>query len=164
MFESAVARWTGGEYDGEYRESWPAFRARCEAALRQVIDATPRDGTALVFTSGGTIAALCQGIMDLSHTAAFRLNWTLANAGVTKLRVGAGGVHLITLNEQSQFEGDHAALRPIFDRHGRRSGAAPACPARASLLDCAQPERGWRDACRSADGVEVETGANPRWS
>jgi broad specificity phosphatase PhoE len=110
MFESAVARWTGGEYDADYRESWPVFRARCQAALRQVIEATPRDGTALVFTSGGTITALCQGIMDLSNGAAFRLNWTLANAGLTKLRAGAGGVHLITLNEQSQFEGEHAAL------------------------------------------------------
>jgi broad specificity phosphatase PhoE len=110
MFERAIARWTGGEYDAEYRESWPVFRARCEAALAHVAGAVPRDGVALVFTSGGTISALCQGLMGLSNEATFRLNWTLANAGVTKLAVGSGGARVASLNEHAQFEGERAAL------------------------------------------------------
>jgi broad specificity phosphatase PhoE len=110
MFEAAIARWTGGEFDADYRESWSAFRARCAAALQHVAEATPRDGVALVFTSGGTITALCQSIMDLTTPAAFRLNWTLANAGVTKLLSGAGPLRLSTLNEHGHFEGARAAL------------------------------------------------------
>ena len=33
VFELAVTRWTGGEYDGEYPESYVAFVARVRAAL-----------------------------------------------------------------------------------------------------------------------------------
>lgn len=110
MFEHAIARWTGGQHDDDYRESWPTFRARCAAALAHTVEATPRDGIALVFTSGGTISALCQGLMELSDAAAFRLNWTLANAGVTKLRAGSGGLRVSSLNEHAHFEGEHRAL------------------------------------------------------
>jgi broad specificity phosphatase PhoE len=110
MFEAAVARWTGGGFDHEYHESWPVFRARCDAALQQVVETLPRDGIALIFTSGGTISALCQGLLQLSNEAAFRLNWTLANAGITKLHNGSGGLRLLSLNEHAQFEGARARM------------------------------------------------------
>lgn len=110
MFERAVARWTGGEHDADYREPWPAFRARCEAALAHVAQALPRGGNALVFTSGGTITALCLGLMRLNIEAAFRLNWTFANAGITKLRGAREGWHVASLNEHGHFEGARGAL------------------------------------------------------
>ncbi len=110
MFERAVARWTGGEHDADYREPWPAFRARCEAALAHVVENMPRGENALVFTSGGTITALCLGLMRLDIEAAFRLNWTFANAGITKLRGGRDGWRVASLNEHGHFEGEHEAL------------------------------------------------------
>lgn len=110
MFEHAIARWTSGEHDADYRESWPAFRARCADALAHVAAATPRDGFALVFTSGGTITALCQGLMNLPDAVALRLNWTLANAGVTKLLGSGDGLRVSTVNEHVHFEGARSAL------------------------------------------------------
>lgn len=110
MFERAIARWTGGGHDADYRESWPVFRARCEVALAHAAAALPREGVALVFTSGGTITALCQGLMGLSIEAAFRLNWTLANAGVSRLGIGRSGVRVLSLNEHAHFEGAHSSL------------------------------------------------------
>jgi broad specificity phosphatase PhoE len=109
-FEAAMLRWIGGQSDADYRESWPAFHARCQAALADVAAAVPRGENALVFTSGGTITALCQALMGLPLEHALRVNWTLANAGVTKLRVGADRVHVMSINEHAHFEGERGAL------------------------------------------------------
>lgn len=110
MFERAVARWTGGQHDAEYRESWPAFLARCEAALARVAATLPRDGVALVFTSGGVISAICRGLMGLDTAATLRLNWTLVNAGVSRIAIGRTGPRLASLNEHAHFEGQHSSL------------------------------------------------------
>lgn len=110
MFLQAMARWTGGGCDADYQESWPAFRTRCVAALRHVAAGLPRDATALVFTSGGTLAALCQELLGLSVEHALRMNWRFANAGISKLAVGRDGPRLLSLNEHAHFEGTHSHL------------------------------------------------------
>jgi len=109
-FEQAVARWTGGEHDGDYRESWPAFTRRIEAALERLCGQLGRSQTALVFTSGGVISAVCRLLLMLSDASTQRINWSIANASVTKLLVGGSGLRLSSLNEHAHFEGPNAAL------------------------------------------------------
>ena len=53
-FEQATGRWTGGEHDDEYDESWPAFVTRVAGALERCC---ARDGVTVVVSSGGPIAA-----------------------------------------------------------------------------------------------------------
>ena len=60
-FEEATARWSGGEHDDEYDESWPAFVARATAALDR---ACARDGVTVVVSSGGPIAVACAVLVD----------------------------------------------------------------------------------------------------
>jgi hypothetical protein len=64
IFDGAIDRWIGEQYDHEYHETWLGFQSRVESALRlcQHIDATqPRQ--AVVFSSGGVISvAVGQGI------------------------------------------------------------------------------------------------------
>lgn len=110
MFADAVERWVSGAHDAEYTETWPAFRARCVAAVQTLIADLGRSKTALVFTSGGPITAICQHLLQLPDEHAFRLNWTLTNCGVTKLIYGERGLYLSTLNEHSHFEGEHQSL------------------------------------------------------
>lgn len=110
MFEQAVARWVGGAHDADYAESWQAFRARCNAALAALLEALPQGRDALVFTSGGPIAALAQDLLHIPDSDGFRLNWGLVNCGVTKLVRGREGVRLSTLNGHAHFEGEHAGL------------------------------------------------------
>jgi broad specificity phosphatase PhoE len=57
-FLAAVARWTGGAHDADYRETWPGFLARVDGALARLPRAP--GGTVLVFTSGGPISAACR--------------------------------------------------------------------------------------------------------
>ena len=110
MFEQAVARWVGGAHDADYSESWAAFRARCMQALGSVLDALPGGSDALVFTSGGPIAAVAQPPPRIPDSDGFRLSWALVNCGVTKLVRGREGVSLSTLNGHAHFEGRHAGL------------------------------------------------------
>lgn len=110
LFARAVARWTGGAHDAEYRESWSQFCSRVADGLERLATGLGKSQTALVFTSGGAISVVCQQLLGLPAERALRLNWTIANASVTKLLVGRGGIHLSTLNEHSHFEGAHAAL------------------------------------------------------
>ncbi|WP_338864062.1 histidine phosphatase family protein [Myxococcus stipitatus] len=110
MFGQAVARWLAGKHDHEYAESWPAFQQRCIRALDSLIQDLGPSKTALVFTSGGPVTAICQHLLRIPDEYAFRLNWTLANCGITKVVYSDRGPHLSTLNEHSHFEGPHRAL------------------------------------------------------
>ena len=88
IFQDAMARWMHGAHDAEYDESWPAFRQRCVAALQRLaveVAASPDSQTTIVFSSGGTIATLCQHLLRIPDPQVFALNWTLVNSGVTKL-------------------------------------------------------------------------------
>jgi broad specificity phosphatase PhoE len=110
LFTQAVARWVGSRHDGEYTESWSAFRERCLRALDELIQELGASRTALVFTSGGPITAICQELLRIPDEHAFRLNWALANCGITKVVYGERGRFLSTLNEHGHFEGAQRAL------------------------------------------------------
>jgi broad specificity phosphatase PhoE len=105
FFQDAVSRWVGGNHDDEYKEPWSVFKLRCVRALDDLVQQTPPKGTSLVFTSGGTISVICAHLLGLSDAQAFSINWTLANAGITKVLAGRDGLHLISVNEHAHLEG-----------------------------------------------------------
>ncbi|MBZ4394469.1 histidine phosphatase family protein [Myxococcus sp. AS-1-15] len=110
LFTEAVARWVAGKHDAEYTEPWPVFRERCLRALDSLIHGLGPSKTALVFTSGGPVTAICQQLLQIPDEHAFRLNWTLANCGVTKVIYSERGRYLSSLNEHTHFEGPNQAL------------------------------------------------------
>lgn len=110
MFGQAMERWIGGSHDADYAESWNTFHHRCNAALDQLIAALGGSRTALVFTSGGVISAICRELMNLPDLQAYRLNLTLANCGVTKVIYSDRAKYLSSFNEHAHFEGAHHKL------------------------------------------------------
>jgi len=103
LFASAMLRWGSGLQDGDYRETWSAFRGRCIAALeRAVLAAEGRD--VIVFTSGGPITAICAHLMQLPTERAFELNYVLANSGVTGLSAGRSGLTLRYVNNHAHLD------------------------------------------------------------
>lgn len=104
IHESATARWMGGEYDGDYHEPWPAFRDRCVAALKRLTDSAEASQNIPVFTSGGTIATLCQHVLELNDAQMAKLSWSFVNASVTKLLYRPGMLSLSYLNNYSHLE------------------------------------------------------------
>lgn len=104
FFEAAVARWTGGEHDHEYEESWPQFHSRCGGALDRLVQHLGHGKTAVVFTSGGFIGVTVQRLLGLTAQQAFGFNWHIANASITKLLYGSRGISLQSFNEHGHLE------------------------------------------------------------
>jgi broad specificity phosphatase PhoE len=113
-FVAATARWSGGEHDDEYDESWAAFVGRATAGLER---ACARDGVTVVVSSGGPIAVACAALVDPEATAAelSRLwnafNTVCANTGVTRVITGSTGRRLLTFNEHSHLSRDQVTYR-----------------------------------------------------
>ena len=110
LFTQAMARWQGGAHDGDYRETWPAFRARCLEALARAQAAADRGGTSLIFSSGGVISVIVQHLLGLPDSEFPRLNWLIVNASVTKLVTVGGQLRLSSFNEHAHFEGPQKRL------------------------------------------------------
>ncbi|MFT3859363.1 MAG: histidine phosphatase family protein [Aquabacterium sp.] len=110
FFQDAVQRWVGGNHDDEYKEPWSVFKLRVVSALEELVKMTPPKGSTLVFTSGGTISVVCAHLLGLNDAQAFTINWTLANAGITKIQAGRDGLHLISVNEHAHVEGVQPSL------------------------------------------------------
>ena len=101
IFEGAIGRWTGGDHHHEYDESWPNFKNRVEMALQNLCDelAKTKPRYAVVFTSGGVISVAAGKLLELSPNKTFALNWAIANASLTTLRLVGNEPQLLSLNE-----------------------------------------------------------------
>ncbi len=110
FFQDAVGRWVDGHHADEYKEPWTVFKLRVISALDELVKMTPPKGSTLVFTSGGTISAICAHLLGLNDAQAFTINWTLANVGITKIQAGRDGLHLISVNEHGHVEGHQPSL------------------------------------------------------
>lgn len=104
IFQEGMARWMSGQYDAEYSEPWPVFRARCIAALDRLIESAAPSQNIIVFTSGGTISTLCQHLLGLENKQMAELNWSLINGAVTKLLYQGDRLTLSYLNNFAHLE------------------------------------------------------------
>jgi broad specificity phosphatase PhoE len=102
-FPESIARWMAA--GGEYAETYAAFRARVQAGLKTLAARLGKGQSAIVFTSGGPIALVASELLGVTPARALDLQWTLVNAGVTKLIVGKDGVRVSTVNEHHWLSG-----------------------------------------------------------
>lgn len=112
-FEAATLRWTSGEHDPLYDESFPTFSSRVETALARLVDMLPRKGTAVVLTSGGPIAWAVASLLadgDRARTDLWlRLNPVSVNTGVSTVVHGANGTTLVSFNAHDHLYVDGSA-------------------------------------------------------
>jgi broad specificity phosphatase PhoE len=117
VFEAATARWSSGEHDADYAESFPAFRARIAGALERAAEAVQDRETVVVVSSGGPIAMAAALLTtgDSLESAQLAVLWSAlnrvaVNTGVTKVIAGRRGLSLSTYNEHTHLEGDRTLL------------------------------------------------------
>lgn len=110
ILELAVTRWSSGEYDAEYPESFATFEARVVAAAERLTEVVPAKGLAVVVTSGGPIGVLTAGLLAGQPTAWHRFNSRVVNTGVTKLISGRSGLSVVSFNEHTHLEHDRHLL------------------------------------------------------
>lgn len=108
LFEEATSRWTAGDADDAYEESFPAFGERVQGALRRTVDGA--EGTVVVVSSGGPIAVTASSLLVGDASLWAKLNRVAVNTAVTKLVTGRSGVTLSSFNEHSHLEHDRALI------------------------------------------------------
>ncbi|MCE7007157.1 histidine phosphatase family protein [Kibdelosporangium philippinense] len=92
---------------------WDGLRGFTEtvaSALADLRKSLESGQTAVVFTSGGVIAAVCASLWGLDANGFVAVNRVSVNCGITKLVVGRSGTSLVTYNDHAHFEGEHRDL------------------------------------------------------
>ncbi|MEL6233172.1 MAG: histidine phosphatase family protein [Pseudomonadota bacterium] len=99
---AVLAAWAAGDLH-PVPESFAAFRSRSAAAL-ETLAGQSTTGPVLAVTSGGVIAAILAGVLDLAPSRLFDLNLQMRNTGVTRLIAGRSGIFLNQFNAVPHLE------------------------------------------------------------
>jgi broad specificity phosphatase PhoE len=110
VLDSALLEWIAAGDDSPAEQTWPAFRERSLGALRDLAGSLGGGEQALVFTSGGPIAAICAELIGAPPESFVTLNRVCVNSAVTKLMSGRGGVRLVTFNDHGHLEHDRELM------------------------------------------------------
>jgi broad specificity phosphatase PhoE len=110
VLDGALSAWVGAGEAGPCAETWPAFLARVRGALEELAGVLGKGENAVVFTSGGVIAAVCGLLLGMPEAGLLKMNRVTVNGGITKLISGRSGISLLSFNEHGHFEGEEADL------------------------------------------------------
>jgi broad specificity phosphatase PhoE len=106
----ALEQWAGAGDDERFGETYPAYRARVDAALSDVARSLGRGEVAVVFSSAGSISAASANVLGAPVEGWLRLNRVLVNTGITTLVTGRAGLSLLSVNEHAHVTGRHREL------------------------------------------------------
>ncbi|HWD82411.1 MAG TPA: histidine phosphatase family protein [Kribbella sp.] len=109
VFSAATQRWIGGG-DG-YSETFQAFCDRSEAAVRRTAERLGKSENALVFTSGGPIAAVVGRLLSGGDGLWTKLNPVTINTAITKVVSGRSGLTVVSYNEHVHLGADLLTYR-----------------------------------------------------
>lgn len=114
-FEEATRRWTSGEDEQAYDESFTAFTARVDISMARVVESLPPRGTAVVVTSGGAIAWTVASLLADDRPARselwLRLNPVSINTGTSTIVRGGRGTTLVAFNAHDHLSPDLLTYR-----------------------------------------------------
>lgn len=99
LLDQALAAWVS-----DPAGDWGAFCGGAVAALSSLVDSLGPGQDAVVFTSGGVIAAVASTLLGVGPAGVVALNRVTMNGAITKLVVGGGGISLVAFNDHAHFE------------------------------------------------------------
>ncbi|MDA7415965.1 histidine phosphatase family protein [Xenophilus arseniciresistens] len=104
LFSQALESWVRGEGVVAGSLTWAGFRARCMDALMQVAEQCGSGQSAVIYSSGGAIAAMCQAIMGLPDEHVPALHYAVHNTSISRLLSRPGAVTLSSFNALPHLE------------------------------------------------------------
>jgi broad specificity phosphatase PhoE len=110
VLEPALAEWMAHAESSPTAQTWPQFSGLGSAALDDLASELEAGETAVVVTSGGTIAAVVGTLLGAPVEVFAALNRVLVNAAVTKLVIGSTGINVLSINDHSHLEAVDRAL------------------------------------------------------
>jgi broad specificity phosphatase PhoE len=111
VMDGSLRNWLAAGAGGGASETWAAFDRRVADALADVAAGLASGQSAVVFTSGGPIAAVCARILGLPAAGFISLNRVMVNGAVTVLITGRRGIRLTAMNEHGHLERPEGGLR-----------------------------------------------------
>jgi broad specificity phosphatase PhoE len=99
LLDRALDAWIRDDGGG-----WAGWAAARLAAFTDLAAGLGRGRDAVVFTSGGVVAAVCAGLLGLPADGVVALNRVMVNGGITKLAVGSSGASLLSVNEHAHLD------------------------------------------------------------
>lgn len=104
LFDHGLRAWLRGDIALSDGLTWPRFRARCVDALRRVAAACGSGDSAVVVTSGGPIAAVCQDLLGVRDERLPLLHYALFNGSLTSLLTRGESIGLSVFNSVAHLE------------------------------------------------------------
>lgn len=101
LLDVALGAWVRDPAGG-----WEDFSTGAADALAELAGGLRSGQDAVVFTSGGVVAAVCAGLLGLPASGVVALNRVTANGAITKLVLGRAGTSLVAFNDHAHFEDD----------------------------------------------------------
>jgi len=102
-FKKGVGRWISGDYDHDYRQTWPRFRWQVLQSLESLIRTHPEQSILLI-TSGGPIIAMFQAMTGATDERAFEAGLSLLNCGLTRVQASDQAMRLLSFNSAPHLE------------------------------------------------------------
>jgi broad specificity phosphatase PhoE len=104
VLDGALLQWIAHAERSACRTTWPAFSGGGVAALAELAASLRRGQTGVVFTSAGTISAVCVGVLGLPAESFVPFNRVQVNTGITKIAHGERGASMVSFNEHAHLE------------------------------------------------------------
>jgi len=105
LLDQALAAWVDDPSGG-----WGAFSGGAADALTDLAGRLDRGQDAVVFTSGGIVAAVAAALLGLGASGVVAVNRVTANGAITKVVLGGSGTSLVSFNDHAHFEGEARRL------------------------------------------------------
>lgn len=106
LFESVIRKWVAGEVTAPGIESWHDFCVRVERGLAQVVRDTASAGSAVIFTSAGTLGAAVRRALHLSAEDMLQVTWMSRNASFTSFLASGERFTLSAFNAHPHLDGN----------------------------------------------------------
>lgn len=103
MLEKASTRWSSGEHDEDYLESFATFTSRVEQALKDAVNGLGSGESAVVVSSSGAIAWTAAHLLNGGFEQWLPINRVTVNSAVSKIVSGAQGTTLVSFNDHGHL-------------------------------------------------------------
>ncbi len=110
LFIDSVQRWTSGEYN-DYDESYLDFSIRIENTFNQLVSSVEGKKNIAIFTSSGVISIIMKIILKIEVQRALELQYFIANASTTIVKINSHGSFLKTFNDYGYIPKDNISFR-----------------------------------------------------
>ena len=104
FFRQVVERWLSGRFPEGSVESWDDFTRRVMTGIDLIRKQTSEIKTVFAITSGGPVSAVAGAALGLAPDKTVRLGWEIANASISRFKLGSKGPVLSVFNAYSYIE------------------------------------------------------------